>query len=154
MKLSRQDSLDFGLLGLRAGIGLMFVFVHGLPKVMGGVSIWFKLGGAFNRLLGLAFIPTFWGFMATAAEFGGGFLLALGLFFRPAAGLILFTVTIASLSILRGGYGLGAASQPIELGIVTLALLFTGPGRFTISSRFLHSKQKGHHDSSSEKIHR
>ncbi|MBA3832486.1 MAG: DoxX family membrane protein [Chthoniobacterales bacterium] len=111
----------------------MFALVHGLPKVLGGVSLWIKLGGAFNRLIGVDFVPAFWGFIATVAEFGGGLCLVLGLFFRPACGLMVFTLTIAAFSILCGGYGFAAASQPIELGVVLFSLLFTGPGRFTFS---------------------
>lgn len=145
MTLSREKSLDYGLLVLRVGIGLMFAFVHGLPKVTGGVPMWIKLGGSFNRLIGCDFLPAFWGFMAMAAEFGGGFLLALGWCFRPACGLMLFTVTIASLSIVRGGYGLAAAAEPIELAIVLLGLLFAGPGTFNFSLQSLFAHKKGYH---------
>lgn len=136
MKLKLRERRDFGLLVLRAGIGLMFVLVHGLPKVMGGVSVWTGLGGAFNRLLGVAFIPAFWGFLATLSEFGGGICLMAGVLFRPACGLMLFTMVIAVTSIIRGGYGFNSASQPIELGFVLLSLIFTGPGRFTLPNVF------------------
>jgi putative oxidoreductase len=136
MKLKLRESRDFGLLVLRVGIGLMFVLVHGLPKVMGGVSTWTGLGGAFNRLLGFAFIPAFWGSLATLAEFGGGMCLMAGVLFRPACGFMLFTLVIAVASIIRGGYGFNSASQPIELGLVLLSLVFTGPGRFTLPNLF------------------
>jgi putative oxidoreductase len=136
MKLKLKESRDFGLLVLRVGIGLMFVLVHGLPKVMGGVSTWTGLGGAFNRLIGVAFIPAFWGFLATLSEFGGGLCLIAGVLFRPACGFMLFTLVIAVASIIRGGYGFSSASQPIELGLVLLSLIFTGPGRFTLPNLF------------------
>ena len=136
MKLRLRENPDFGLLVLRVGIGLMFVLVHGLPKVMGGVSMWTGLGGAFNRLLGVAFIPAFWGFLATLSEFGGGMCLMAGIRFRPGCGFMLFTLVIAVASIIRGGYGLNSASQPIELGLVLLSLIFTGPGRFTLPNLF------------------
>ncbi len=142
MKLHAKESYDGGLLLLRVSIGLMFALVHGLPKVLGGASMWMKLGGAFNRLIGVAFVPAFWGFMATVAEFGGGLCLALGLFFRPACGLMLFTLTIAVFSILRGGYGFAGASQPIELGVVLFSLLLTGPGRFTFSHAVTTSRSR------------
>jgi putative oxidoreductase len=136
MKLRLKESPDFGLLVLRVGIGLMFVLVHGLPKVMGGVSMWTGLGGAFNRLLGVAFVPAFWGFLATLSEFGGGMCLIAGVLFRPACGVMLFTLVIAVASIIRGGYGFSSASQPVELGLVLLSLIFTGPGRFTLPNLF------------------
>jgi putative oxidoreductase len=132
VKLQFKDRLDLGLLVLRVGIGLMFVVVHGFPKIAGGVVKWKGLGGAFNRLLGLSFIPEFWGFLASMAEFGGGICLVAGFFFRPACACMMFTMAIAVASIIRGGYGFNSAAQPIELGIVLLALFFTGPGALTL----------------------
>jgi putative oxidoreductase len=137
MNLRLKEIPDFGLLVLRVGIGLMFVLVHGLPKIIGGASMWAGLGGAFNRLLGVAFIPAFWGFLAALSEFGGGMCLVAGVLFRPACGFMLFTLVIAIASIIRGGYGLDSASQPVELGLVLLSLIFTGPGRFTLPNLFV-----------------
>ncbi len=132
MKLQINDRLDLGLFVLRAGLGLMFVFVHGLPKLMEGVVKWTALGGAFNRLLGISFAPAFWGFAATIAEFGGGLCLIAGIFFRPACTLMLFTMLIAIASIIRGGYGFRGAAQPVELAILLLGLILAGPGKFTL----------------------
>jgi putative oxidoreductase len=129
-----NDRIDLGLLTLRAGIGLMFGFIHGLPKILAGVTMWRSLGGAFNRLVGISFAPAFWGFAAAAAEFGGGLLLVAGIFFRPVLALMLFTMTIAIASIIRGGYGFSGAVQPFELAIVLVALFVTGPGKFTLPS--------------------
>ncbi len=140
MKLRFKNRLDLGLLVLRAGGGLLFVVVHGFPKLAGGVSNWKALGGAFNRLLGFSFVPEFWGFLAAISEFGGGLCLIAGIFFQPACALMFFTMAIAVASIIRGGYGFGSASQPFELGIVLGGLFFTGPGRFALSS-FLASRK-------------
>lgn len=123
---------DFGLLLLRIGIGLMFTIAYGLPKVRGGVQMWAGLGGAFNRIIGITFIPTFWGLMATVSEFVGGMCLIAGVLFRPACALMLFTMVIAVTSIIRGGYSVSAAYQPFVLGIVLLSLFFTGPGKLTL----------------------
>jgi putative oxidoreductase len=132
VKLQFNDRLDAGLLLLRVGIGSMFVIVHGYPKIAGGLTLWRGLGGALNRLIGLSFAPGFWGFLAMLAEFGGGLCLIAGIFFRPACAAILFTMLVAAVSIIRGGYGFNSASQPIELGVVAAALFFTGPGKFTV----------------------
>jgi putative oxidoreductase len=131
-----KNRLDSGLFVLRIGIGLMFVFVHGLPKLAGGIALWKGLGGAFNRLIGISFLPEFWGFAAAVAEFGGGLFLITGILFRPACALMFFTMAIAAASVIRGGYGFNGASQAIELGIVLLALFLAGPGRFTVSTLF------------------
>jgi len=133
---------DYGLLILRIGIGSMFIMIHGLPKVAGGVQMWTALGGAFNRLIGIALLPTFFGFMAMLSEFIGGICLVAGVLFRPACALMLFTMVVAVTSILRGGYGLPAASQPFELGVVLLGLIFTGSGRFTLGYLLRASKRK------------
>src|SRR5690349_759014 len=94
MLFTRLDKYrDEGLLLLRIGIGIMFM-VHGCPKIMGGAEKWEGLGNSMGSL-GIHFWPVFWGFMAAFAEFGGGILLALGLFFRPAAFLLFVTMFVA-----------------------------------------------------------
>jgi putative oxidoreductase len=123
-----DKSRDYGLLLLRVGIGLMFVVVHGFPKVAGGPQAWESLGKTM-AILGITFAPMFWGFMATASEFAGGICLVSGVLFRPACLLMAFTMFIAELANLHGGYGL--ASQPLELLILFLSFIFIGPGKFT-----------------------
>ena len=76
-----------GLLILRIGIGIMFM-LHGFPKLTGGTEAWTKVGGALSAL-GINFAHTFMGFMAAISEFGGGLLLLLGLFTRPACFFLL-----------------------------------------------------------------
>jgi putative oxidoreductase len=127
---------DYGLLLLRVGIGLMFVTVHGYPKISGGVQTWTGLGKTFNSLVGVSFIPVFWGFMGAISEFVGGMCLITGFLFRPACVLISFTMLIAVIMNLRGGYGFSGGSQALELGVVCLSLLFTGPGRLTLPKLF------------------
>jgi putative oxidoreductase len=132
MNLGALDKYrDHGLLLLRVGIGLMFVAVHGFPKIAGGVQVWAGLGKTFNGLFGVSFIPTFWGFLAAVSEFGGGLCLVAGILFRPACLFMLFTMLVAVAANFRGGYGFAGASQALEMGIVFLSLFITGPGKFT-----------------------
>lgn len=121
---------DLGLLLLRVGLGGMFIVMHGWPKIAGGAAKWKELGGAMKNL-GISFAPEAWGFMAAAAEFGGGILLVLGFLFRPACGALAFTMAVAAVMHYKLG-GFGSATYPVELGIVFLALLLIGPGRFSI----------------------
>jgi putative oxidoreductase len=132
---------DCGLLLLRVGIGLMFVTVHGFPKISGGAETWAGLGKTFNSVTGISFIPVFWGFMAAISEFGGGICLITGILFRPACALMLFTMLVAVTMNIRGGYGFSGASQALELGIVLLSLIFIGSGRFTLTNLLLSKKQ-------------
>lgn len=134
MLCSRLDRFrNEGLLLLRVGLGLMFLY-HGWPKVTGGVAAWTKLGMSMS-FVGIGFLPPFWGFMAAASEFGGGLLLILGLFFRPACLLLTITMAVAVAMKLGTGAGLGGASQALELGIVFLSLIFIGPGQYSMEAR-------------------
>ncbi|SRR6266404_3678358 len=123
---------DYGLLVLRVGIGLMFVTVHGYPKISGGVPTWVKFGTTFNNVIGVSFIPAFWGFMAAISEFGGGICVITGFVFRPACGLMLFTMLVAAAANLRGGFGFIGASQALECGAAFLSLILMGPGKLTL----------------------
>jgi len=122
-----------GLLILRIGLGLMFI-IHGFPKLAGGPDGWAGLGGSM-KVVGIDFFPVFWGFMAAVAETFGGFLLIVGLFYRPVCMLLVFTMVIAALVHLGKGDGLKGASHAIELGIVFLSLIFIGPGKYSVDKK-------------------
>jgi len=122
-----------GLLLLRIGLGIMMM-MHGLPKLTGGVDRWEAVGGAMGNL-GITFFPVFWGLMAAVSETFGGFLLLIGLAFRPACLLLAFTMLTAAINHLSRGDGLMGASHPIELCIVFLGLLFIGPGKYSVDKK-------------------
>jgi putative oxidoreductase len=123
---------DIGLLILRIGLGVMFLF-HGAPKIFGGPAMWAKIGGAAGNF-GLTFWPTFWGFMSGAAEFGGGLCLLSGLLFRPAMILLVINLIVAASSHFARGQGLAGASHAIEDAIIFAGLLFIGPGRYSLKA--------------------
>ncbi len=135
------QAVNFGLLVIRIGIGIMFV-LHGEGKMFGGPEKWLKLGGAMENL-GITFGYTFWGFMAAFAEFGCGILLALGLLFRPACFLMFFTMFVAAsvhwIDAAEAGESLKGklmeGSHAVEACVVFLALLFTGPGKYSADSK-------------------
>jgi len=119
---------DFGLLALRLGVGVMFLF-HGWPKLIGGPDQWTALGGAVGYL-GIHLFPMFWGLMAAVSELFGGVCLILGVVFRPACLLLVCTMAVAATMHFGRGDSLQTASHAIELGFVFFGLLFVGPGRF------------------------
>ena len=125
---------DLGLLIIRIGLGLSFSLIHGLPKIMGGIPTWTRIGGAMGHL-GIHFLPLLWGFMATVSEAIGGLLVTIGLFFRPACIFIVFTMFVASSMTLSQGEGLSGSSHAIELGIVFLGLLFIGHGKYSVDRK-------------------
>lgn len=128
-KLNRYS--DTGLLLMRLGLGAMMLVVHGYPKIAGGPEKWAKLGSAMENI-GIHSSFLLWGIMAWVAESVGGLFVLLGLFFRPACLLIMFTMFVAALHHLKGGDSLGTASHAIELFFVFLGLLFVGPGKYSV----------------------
>lgn len=127
-KLGKYQHL--GLLIMRAGLGFMMI-LHGYPKLVAGPERWEKLGGAMANF-GLDFLPHFWGFMAAGAEAIGGLLVIVGLFFRPACGLLVITMIVAAANHLAKGDGLMGASHAIETGLAFLGLFIIGPGKFSV----------------------
>ena len=126
---------DAGLLFLRIALGVFFLWAHGWQKLAGGTETWLKLGGAMKHV-GITFWPTFWGFLATMAESVGIVLFIIGFAFRPACILLAITMGIAGLHMweLQKTFAgaLKEASQAWELGIVFLALIFIGAGKYSV----------------------
>lgn len=130
---------DKGLLFLRAGIGLMFM-CHGFPKLTGGPEVWTNLGGALSAM-GVNFAPTFMGFMASITEFGGGLLLALGLFTRPACFFLLNTMIVATIMHLLRGDSFVKYSHALEAAILFFSFLFIGPGKISLDEKLSKNKE-------------
>lgn len=120
---------DVGLLIIRIGLGLSFIFVHGMRKFFGGPEVWERYGDRV-AYIGIEFLPTLWGFMAGLSEFIGGLLLLLGLLFRPTLFLLICTMIVAAAYHI--GSGNGSPWHALELGIVFIGLFLTGPGRFSL----------------------
>lgn len=133
MKNLIERNKDFGLLILRIGIGLAFIFIHGWGKIFGGTELWTKIGGAMSNL-GITFAPVFWGFMAAVSEFGGGIFLVLGLFTRTASSFMAFTMIVAMTQHLVKLDSWGRVFYPIEMLAVFLALMFLGAGKFSMDN--------------------
>jgi putative oxidoreductase len=124
---------DAGLLLLRAWLAVVFTY-HGGQKLFG----WFGGYGleATAQWMGSVGIPlpTASALAASSAEVFGGWLLLLGLFARPAAAVLAFTMVVATW--VHSGHGFDVRGQGIEypatwlVVLVTLALV--GPGRWTV----------------------
>lgn len=134
MEINQKTTLNYvhaGLLFIRIGIGIMFIF-HGLPKLAGGPDKWAAIGTAMESL-GIYFLPAFWGFMAGFAEAVGGLFLILGLAFVPTTLLMAFTMLIAFLKHYFGGDGFIGFSHALEAMILFVGLAITGPGKYRLS---------------------
>jgi putative oxidoreductase len=125
---------DLGLLILRV-VGLI-VAAHGAQKLFG----WFGgpgLKGTSGWLASIRMRPApFWALMAGLAEFGGGLLLALGLFTPIGVAGIFAAMLMAIVSVhwpkfwaTEGGF-----EYPLVLLVSGLAIGIAGPGRFSLDS--------------------
>jgi putative oxidoreductase len=127
-----MNAKDLGLLILRVGIGLIFIY-HGYPKLMGGQEKWLWLG---NQMiyLGIAFAPTVWGFMAAIAECIGGGMLVLGLGTRLAAFLMACVMVVACMMHWNIGDPFSLLAHPLSLLVVFVSLFVSGAGRFSLDA--------------------
>jgi len=126
---------DLGLLIIRLGLGISFIFIHGLPKIKGGSELWLRLGKSMSNL-GINFLPEFWGFMAAFSEFVIPVFIITGLFFRPALLLIAFTMFVAMLMHLSNLDPWSKVAYSMELMFVFIGLFLTGPGRLSLDHKF------------------
>ncbi|MBK7447249.1 MAG: DoxX family protein [Ignavibacteria bacterium] len=126
---------DLGLFIIRLGLGISFIFIHGLPKIKGGPELWLRLGKSMSNL-GINFLPEFWGFMSAFSEFVIPVFIITGLFFRPALLLIAFTMFVAMLLHLTNMDPWLKVAYPMELLFVFAGLFLIGPGRFSLDHKF------------------
>ncbi|MBK5194828.1 MAG: DoxX family protein [Proteiniphilum sp.] len=131
----KEDLLHIGWLILRAGIGIS-IFLHGLPKIMGGVETWTYIGSSMS-IFGIDFAPAFWGFLAATAESVGGILFALGLFFRPAAIMLTGTMVVALSTHLAAGDDFMVFGHALDLLIIFAASILIGAGKYSVDAKLL-----------------
>lgn len=124
---------NFGLLVIRTGLGLTFIY-YGYPILTGGPDKWKALGES-TRYVGIHFLPVIWGLMAALVETVGGILLIIGLAFRPVCLLLMTTLIVAIYSHFGRGQGLGDAEHAIEDAIIFAGLLFVGPGKYSMDKK-------------------
>jgi putative oxidoreductase len=120
---------DAGLLVVRLGFGLGFLWFHGLPKLLGGPERWRGVGDAMNYM-GITFGHQWWGLAAAVTESVGGILLALGLLFRPTALALTFVMVVAALNHVVSGQG--SAAHAFKNIWLFAGLVLVGAGRYSL----------------------
>jgi len=123
---------NFGLLIIRVGLGIMFIY-HGFPKLAGGEKMWVQLGGA-TKYVGVHQWPMVWGLLSALVETIGGVLLIIGFAFRLACLLLLINLIVAAVASYAAG-GLPDAAHAIEDAIVFAGLIFVGPGKYSVDKK-------------------
>jgi putative oxidoreductase len=123
---------NLGLFIIRIGLGAMFIY-HGLPKLIGGPTKWEGLGTATNYV-GIHFLPMVWGLLSAITETFGGFLVVLGLTFRPVCLLLTINLIVAAVFTYNKG-GFFDATHATEDAIMFTGLLFVGPGKYSVDKK-------------------
>lgn len=134
--ISSAKSIEYGLLFIRVGIGLIFV-IHGWGKIS-DPQVWHWMGSQMAHL-GISFWPTFWGFLAASAEFFGGLCLIFGIGTRFASAALAFVMLIALFYHLSEGHDFKRYSHALSLLIVFIGLAVAGPGRYALDNKLFKS---------------
>lgn len=125
---------NLGLLAMRLMIGVIGV-VHGGQKLFGffgGMGL--KKFADFLASMNVP-VPPVSAFMAGAAEFFGGILIAIGLLTRVSSLFFAFTMFVAFLTAHHGKFtGEGGGEYALSLGVFAVGLFLTGPGRYGIGA--------------------
>lgn len=130
MKVETKRNL--GLLIIRFSLALVFI-IHGWLKLQNLEST-----GMFFESLTIPY-PHIMAYVAGIVEFGGGILLALGIFSCLTYSLLAITMLVAVVTTLSRGFVDG-----YEFALVFfcffIALMFIGPGEWTFKQLFHKSK--------------
>lgn len=138
IKPGSPERVQQALCFLRIGIGVL-TFLHGVPKIMGGVATWQQLG-TFMYPLGIYFLPVMWGFLGACAEFFGGISLVFGLGTRFSSLCLTFMMFVATVWHIHKGDPFNVYSFPLSLIVVYLAFVISGSDKYSLDYYF--SKQK------------
>ena len=121
---------SWGFLILRIGVTSMLATYHGWGKFRGALGYTLGGQGGAETLWAFGFpFPTFFAICAALAEFIGCLLVALGLFTRFAAGLIVITMSVAVYYHLKTDLGFELAGLYLLSG---LFFVLAGPGNFSL----------------------
>lgn len=127
---------NIGLLLLRLNTGGLMLF-HGVAKLQGGI-------GFLQGMLTAKGLPGFLAYGAVVGEVLAPIAILIGLFTRGAAAIVAFNMLVAIAMVHLGDLcavnpqtGGWAVELPMLYLLSSLALVFTGGGRFAVSTKAL-----------------
>ncbi len=118
------------LLVMRLVLSIIMI-AHGAQKVFGGIPRFQSI------VTGIGF-PAWMAYLSAAAEFGGGILVLIGIFTRPAALAIAIDLGVAIVKVhaKAGLRGPGGFEFPLSVFSLAFALIFFGPGPIALDTIF------------------
>ncbi len=122
------------LLIIRLGVGTLMA-IHGAWLVFGWSAMWQLIGWMVSSNPSVSSVA---GLLAGLIMFVGWIAFVLWIAFRLSAALLSFTMLVAALSHFfqwQGLYELGGPWHAVDLAVVFLGLVFTGPGRYVLCCR-------------------
>lgn len=125
--IENSNSTDFVLALFRVFVGLSLMLAHGSGKIP--VS-----DGFIEHIGSLGFPnPALFAWAAALSEYVGAFLLAIGLFTRPASFVIAITMFVAAF-LNHSGDPFGVAEKAYLYLAIGLLFTLLGSGRFGVDS--------------------
>ena len=125
--IENSNSTDLALALFRVFAGLSLMLVHGAGKIP--VS-----EGFIEHIGSLGFPnPMLFAWAAALSEYAGAFLLAIGLFTRPASILIAITMFTAAF-VNHGGDPFAVAEKAYLYLVISMLFAVLGSGRFGVDS--------------------
>ncbi len=128
-----KRNYDIALLVIRVSVGLMLL-LHGVAKLADGLH-------GLKGMLASMGLPEFFAYGALMGEVVAPLLLIVGYLTRPAAAVIAFNMLVA-VAMAHGtaifsltSMGGWAIELPMLFFFPTLALVFSGAGKYAVSSR-------------------
>ncbi len=114
------------------------MIAHGSQKVFGGMP-------RFETIVSGIGFPAWMAYLSAAAEFGGGILVLLGIWTRPAALFITVDLAVAIVKVhaKNGLRGPGGFEFPLSLVTIAFALIFFGAGPISLDAIFSGRPQLG-----------
>jgi putative oxidoreductase len=143
MTTTSERATSLAILLIRLMTGLI-LFVAGAGKALG----WF--GGMGMDMTVTMFrqgmnIPAWLAYTSTYVELICGFLLAIGWLTRPAALLLTINMLVATVLVGTKNFFSGGGAFPCLLMVTSLALLLTGPMRYSIDALLARKKRSIHY---------
>ena len=138
---------DLALAIVRVSIGLLLAFGHGKSKLFHDGPF----GPPEQLIKGTAALgfpaPTFFAWCAALAEFVGAILLALGLFTRPVAAILVFNMAVAAFGVHLHDPIVAQGGRSKEMALLYFLpfflFMFTGAGHFSADGMIRTLERKG-----------